>query len=221
MKIRLLDPIAVCMTLLSSVALAAGAARAAVVLHFSGQVTAVGGLLASPPAGISAGNTVSGTVVYATADATEVEVGPSERAYVFPPDSENRVTVTIGTYVWEAELQSVSLCDDACGGDFLDYIGIASITMNFPGNLGTGFLSLDYSDAETPYDLLQGHDLPDAAEDLSFGAAQVKSGTVSSSDGSAFWAIEFDVDSQTVPVETTTWGEIKALYARPRGGNKW
>ncbi len=144
---------------------AVDAATAAVVVTFSGQVTDVGGFFgATPPPGVSVGNNVSGTVRYSTAAATVVEVGPSEREYVFPQGSGNEVTIIIGTNVWKADLQSVSLCDDACGGDYLDYIGASLVTATFPGNLGSGVLGLDYSDSETPYDLLNGHDLPNASE---------------------------------------------------------
>ena len=190
-------------------------AAAAVVVTFSGQVTDVGAFGASPPAGVSVGNTVSGTVKYSTAGATVIEVGPSERAYIFQPGFGNEITITIGTNVWKTDLQSVSLCDDAFGGDYLDYLGTSLVTATFPGNLGSGLLGLDYSDSETPYDLLNGHDLTNAPEDIGFAAAQVKAGSVSSSDGVNIWAIQFDVDSQTVPVQSLTWGEIKALYARP------
>jgi len=195
--------------------LTTAAANAGVVVSFSGQVTDLGGFQASPPAGVSLGSIVNGTVVYFTADATEVEVGPSERTYIFPAASRNQITVSIGTLMWKADLQGINVCDDVCDGDFLDCAGFSSVTVNFPGNLGTGFLSLEFSDADLPYDLLIGHDLPNAAEDIRFGSAQVKAGSVSSSDGTGFWAIQFDVNSQSVPVRASTWGEIKALYARP------
>ncbi|HZM14411.1 MAG TPA: hypothetical protein VFE28_00285 [Candidatus Krumholzibacteria bacterium] len=195
--------------------LAAGTAGAAVVLSFTGTVTDVQAIFTSPPAGISVGNPVSGTVVYTTGGATPVEVGPSERAYLFPPASGHEITITIGTQVWKSDLQGVSLCNEECGGDYLDYTGFSNTTVNFPDNLGSGILALEFIDSDPPYGVLDGHDLPNGPEDIHFAEAGTKMGTVSSSSGSSFWVISFDTQSETVPVRDVTWSEVKALFSRP------
>src|SRR5262245_48308053 len=202
-------------TILLAGLLGAGTAGAAVVLSFTGTVTGVQGINATPPTGISVGNVVSGTVVYSTGAATTIEVGPSERSYIFLPASGNEMTITIGTHVWKTDLQGVSVCNEECGGDYLDYTGFSDTAVNFPDNLGAGILALEFSDSDPPFGLLDGHDLPNGAEDIHFAEAATKTGAISSSAGTSFWVIAFDMDSETVPVQQVTWSQVKALYARP------
>jgi len=76
------------------------------VLSFTGTVTDVGSVNVSPPEGVGIGAAVSGTVTYEPCRASMIEVGPSERAYVFLPDR-NEITVEIGTHVWKTDLQTV------------------------------------------------------------------------------------------------------------------
>ena len=188
---------------------------AAVVLSFTGTVTDVGSVNVSPPEGVGIGAAVSGTVTYDPAEASMIEVGPSERAYVFLPGTGNEITVEIGTHVWKTDLQTVGVCDEVCDGDYLDHNGLSSTTVSFPDNLGTGFLLIEFADFEATYDLLDGTDLPNATEDINFAAAIVKMGSVYSNGPSGFWNILFEVDSPSVPATTSTWSEVKALYARP------
>ncbi len=196
--------------------LALGPANAEVVLTFTGTVNDVGGFGASPPSGISIGSQVSGRVTYVPTAATEVETGPSERSFIFPLGSTHQFTITIESHVWTTDLLGVSTCDSVCAGDYLDFAGFSNTTVNFPGNLETGILAIEFSDEESPFTLLNGHDLPDAPEDIVFGAASFQSGSVTSTSNlGGFWFISFDLDPPTVPVETMTWGEVKALFARP------
>lgn len=201
-------------TLMLAGVLAAGPVAAKVVVTFTGTVTEVAGTV-TPPSGVEVGNAVSGTVSYIPAAATMFEVGPSEREYAFPAGAGNEFTVSIGALTWKTDLQVVYVCDDACDSDFLDFTGLSTTTENFPDNVGAGYLFLEFSDSEAPYGLVNGHDLPNAAEDVNFAAAIVKSGLVSSNGPAGLWAIVFDVDSPTVPTTSKTWGEVKALYARP------
>lgn len=214
MKIWSANPRILFSAVLLAVPLAMHAAEAAVVITFTGTVTTVEGVGATPPAGVTVGSIVSGSVVYNTADALGYELGPAWM-YDFPPASGNELTIVIGSLVWKSEHEWISVCNEACGGDSLEFLGLSMTTVNFPGNLGDGTLLLEFTDSETPFDLLHGHDLPDAAEDIQFPAALVRAGQVSSFADVSFWGILFDVDSVTVPVRTLTWGEIKALYARP------
>ena len=196
--------------------LAVQPAAAEVVLSLTGTVTDVGSFGSTPPSGVEAGSPVTGRVSYNPAEATMIEVGPGERAYVFLPGTGNEITIVIGTYEWKTDLQSIDLCDDACDGDYVDIVGFSATTDNFPSNIGAGTLSLGFSDFQAPYDLIHGADLPNGAEDVTVGAADSANGSVSSSDGaSGFWAIAFDVDSATVPATRVTWSEVKQLYARP------
>lgn len=195
--------------------LAVQPAAAAVVLSFTGTVYDVGSSGVTPPSGVGVGTAVSGMVTYDPAEATMIEVSPSQRSYVFLPGTGNEITFEIGTHVWKTDLQSVNVCDDVCDGDFLDFSGLSTTTVNFPENLGMGIMLLEFSDFESTYDLLDGHDLPNATEDINFATATVKSGSVYSNGGPGFWNIFFDVDSPSVPATTSTWSEVKALYARP------
>ena len=196
--------------------LAAVPAAADVVLSFTGTVTQVGAVLVTPPTGVGPGSEVSGTVNYNPAEATVVEVGPGERAYIFLPGTGNQITMVIGNLEWRTDLQSIDLCDDVCGGDFVDVVGVSSTTEDFPDNVGSGILSLGFTDDADPFDLITGTDLPNKTEDVNFGAATLKNGSISSSDGfQSFWAIAFDVDSSTVPATRLTWSQVKTLYARP------
>ena len=195
--------------------LSAQTAAAAVVINFTGTVTDVGSINVTPPEGVGAGSTVTGTVKYNPADATMVELGPSERAYVFPLGSGNEITFAIGTHVWKADLYTIAVCDEVCEGDYLDFAAVSSTTETFPYNLGSGFMVLEFADFESTFDLVDGHDLPNAPEDINFGAAVAKTGSVSSNGGTGFWDITFDVDSPSVAAKTSTWSEVKALFARP------
>ena len=200
---------------LLAAAFAGGPADAKVVLSFTGTVTDLGGFGASPPTGISIGNQVTGQVTYVPAAATEVETGPSERSYLFPTGGTHQFTITIESRVWTTDLQGVSTCNEACAGDYLDFAGFSNTTADFPGNLEVGILAIEFSDDESPFTLLDGHDLPDAPEDIAFGAANFFSGSVNSSSSLGFWFISFDLDTPTLPVEASSWGEVKALFARP------
>lgn len=196
--------------------LPSGPADAKVVLSFTGTVTGLGGFAASPPTGISIGSQVTGQVTYVPSAATEVETGPSERSFIFPPGGTHQFTVSIESHVWTTDLQGVSTCNEVCAGDYLDFAGFSNTTVNFPGNLEMGILAIEFSDEDTPFTLLNGHDLPDAPEDIDFGAATFFSGSVNSSSSfQGFWFISFDLDTPTLPVEESTWGEVKALFARP------
>lgn len=195
--------------------LAVQPAAAAVVISFTGTVSDVGSNNVSPPVGVGVGTAVTGMVTYDPAEATMIEVGPSDRAYLFLPGTGNEITFEIGTHVWKTDLQTVGVCDEACDGDYLDFVGLSNTTVNFPENLASGFMILEFSDFESTYDLLDGHDLPNATEDINFATATVKTGSVYSSSGASFWNILFDVDSPSVPATTSTWSEVKALYARP------
>ncbi len=196
-------------------AFAGGPADAKVVLSFTGTVTDLGGFGGSPPAGISVGNEVTGQVTYTPSAATEVETGDMERTYLFPTGGTHQFTVTIESHVWTTDLQGVSMCNEACVGDYLDFAGFTNTPANFPGNLEMGILAIEFSDDESPYTLLAGHDLPDAPEDIDFGAASFFSGSVNSSSDQGFWFIAFDLNPPTVPVTSSTWGGVKALFARP------
>ncbi|HZL85773.1 MAG TPA: hypothetical protein VFD07_10390 [Candidatus Krumholzibacteria bacterium] len=194
---------------------AGGPADAKVVLSFTGTVNDLGGFGGSPPEGISAGSSVTGQITYTPSAATEVETGPSERTYIFPIGGTHQFTVTIESHTWTTDLQGVSTCNEACAGDYLDFAGFTNSTANFPGNLDMGILAIEFSDDDAPYTLLAGHDLPDAPEDIDFGAATFFSGSVGSNSDQGFWFIAFDLDAPTVPVKSSTWGEVKALFARP------
>ena len=197
---------------------AASTPQAKVIISFTGNVTEVAILgTATPPAGVEAGNSVAGTIDYVLSAATGVEVGPGERAYVFNPSVHYLITITIGSLTWRAPLQVVGVCDEVCGGDLLSYTGNTDAPADFPGILDFGSLTIEVSDSTEPYALLSGTDLPDAAEDIDFGVADLKSGVIASATGpgSDVWFISFDMESATVPVRETTWAAVKSLYARP------
>lgn len=205
---------------LLTAALASTPATAKVVLSFTGtvfNVTGSGG--ASPPSGVSVGNQVSGLITYVPAAATEVPSGPSERQYLFPTGATHQITITIESLVWQVDLQLVYVADEANSRDALSFQGTASTSANFPGFLEDGGLGIDFFDEVPPFTLLNGYDLPDSPEDIDFGAAVLsRHGGVSSINSSgavAVWLIQFDLDSVTLPVEESTWGEVKALFARP------
>ena len=191
-------------------------AAAEVVLSFTGIVTDVGSIGLTPPSGVDAGAEVTGRVTYNPAEATVIAVGPGERVYMFMPGSGNEFTIEIGPHVWKTDLQSLDLCNEVCQGDFLNINGVSLTSENFPNNAGTGILVLGFSDSESPFDLLDGHDLPNSTEDINFGSADSKNGAVSSNDeNSGFWTIAFDVNESTVPATPVTWSQVKTLYARP------
>ena len=195
--------------------LTAATAAAKVVVSFTGVVDDVTGFGASPPAGVSVGQSVSGTVSYVPASAQGFEVGPSEKSYGFIPDGVNVVRITIGSQTWTTSLVSVGVCDGVCGGDNLNFGGVATPSSIFPGLLDEGVMVLDYTDSAEPFGMVNGTDLPDAAEDVQFGEADGRLGSISSTSGAAgLWIITFTTDTSTLPVQGTTWSQVKQLFAR-------
>ena len=190
--------------------------QAKVVITFTGTVTDVSAFGATPPSGVAVGNPVSGTITYVPTAATAVEVGPGERSYFFPVEVEHLITITIGSKTWKSTLL-VGVCDDVCDGDRLDFSGFSQTAADFPGLLDVGLAALEYSDSQAPYALLNGTDLPNSSEDIGFGSADLKSGTISSNSGTglSLWLISFDLDSATLPARGTSWGTVKALYGKP------
>ena len=123
--------------------LAAEAAGAKVVVSFTGVVEEVMNLGANPPAGVAVGQPVSGSLSYDPADGQRFEMGPSEVEYTFVPSGGNVFQVTIAGQTWTTSLLSIGVCDDACGGDYLNFGGAATMSPGFPAFLGIGAVGLE------------------------------------------------------------------------------
>jgi len=195
--------------------LAAGPVAAAVVVSFSGTVSDVSGFGATPPAGVSVGDPVSGTVSYVAGDAQGEETSPSDWSYAFNPGTQGSMTVTIGALTWTTSLAFVHVCDGECNGDELGFGGITVSNTGFPGFLGNGLITLQYFDSTDPFEVVTGTDLPDATQDVDFGAVDGTLGTIGSTSGGTLWAISFTTASSTLPVESMTWSQVKQLFAKP------
>jgi hypothetical protein len=212
---RVLSRIAcVCAGLLST-CLGAGPAAAAVVVSFSGTVSDVSAFGATPPAGVSIGDPVSGTVSYVAAGAQGEETGPSDWSYAFNPGGQNFMTVTIGAQTWTTSLAFVQVCDGECSGDELGFGGVTASSTGFPGFLDNGLMTLQYFDSSDPFDVVAGTDLPDATQDVDFSAVDGTLGTIGSTSGTGLWVISFTTEDTTLPVRSMTWSQMKRMFATP------
>ena len=203
-----------------SVCLGAAPAQARVVISFSGTVTALqseGG--ATPPAGVSFGDPVSGTLSYNPGDARVTQEDPWRSSYDFELDHTLEFQVTIGAQSWITAVYHIFVCNDSCSGDLFLFNAGATSSSGFPGYLGVGsFIGLGYSDNVEPYTFLNGTDLPHATQDVDLSTADSASGTIASyGDTGEFWAIYFAVDTSTLPVSTMSWSRVKRLYDSPEG----
>ena len=204
----------VCGGLLST-CLGAGHAAAAVVVSFSGTVTDVSGFGATPPAGVSVDDPVTGTVSYVAAGAQGEETGPSDWSYAFNPGGQSFMTVTIGAQTWTTSVAFVHVCDGECSGDELGFGGVTASSTGFPGFLDNGLMTLQYFDSTDPFDVVTGTDLPDATQDVDFSAVDGTLGTIGSTSGTGLWAISFTTENSTLPVKPMTWSQMKQLFAKP------
>lgn len=194
--------------------------HAGVVLRFTGTVSGVTNVGATPPSGVKVGGPIEGTITYVPEEATAFASGLREMTYRFPVDPAHVFRLTIGSRTWIVPLQAVSVCDEGCGGDAVRFAGDAASEADFPGFLYRGEMWLRASTWDPPHSLVNDVRLPAAATDIDFGAADVRGGEIASSVESnfQFWCISFSVDAAALPVRATTWGAIKELYAPLHGG---